>query len=1038
MGNDISGHGLKLQKQLASAGPGHLWKIYEAKRTAAESRSAGSAVAGQTDQQISLWVFDKREFADKARLEGVITKLKTGFQHLSRLKHPNILRVISPLREDKSYLSFETEPIFASLSNLLKNYTNLSPVPQAIEHFANNEALELKMGLFQLTNAVQFLHRSANLIHLNICPESVIVAADGAWKLAGFEFSFYSNYKPGGATSSEMFHANEFDSKANFSGATLPNLDFLGPEVVFIRRFDYASDIFSLGCLIYLLFAQKPLISAQHNVLSYKQRIEGLVPLDFSRIPQDGHETLQALLSVDIAKRMDADGLLSSAFFGDILLRSLMFADSLANKEAPLKAKFFKGLQRLVPKYSHRLLKLRLLPPLLRELRFPEQVPFIIPSIFAICGAALTDKEFREVVLPCLLPLFNKDAPNSVQIAISLLENMEFFIQKSPEAVVGTHVIPLICWSMNCGDANLQDIAIRQVPVLGSKIPYSSLLSTILPRMISISVSNSHQVSPVVRTNSLICLGKLYVSKVIDQKVVVEKVLPALETSLVTQCTPDIFAATMRVYLVISKKLDEVVVARKVLPTLLPLLTDPILERELFEKLTDLIQELVQKVRNWRLNAYLTQEQLEREISSTLSETDELSRLHVLVNQNAPQKAATPLASTIPPSNAPPRSPEEIQYEYVKKREEVFMKKQEVEAKLADKHQQLQSSVSALQSAPASTVDRTPSPSSFSADQDDPYLHAHFKSSASNSSYESSPFSTPSSSFPTSVGSGTTATPKPTPTSTNPPSTSAFPTSINSTSTFPASSNNSTFPTSSNNSTFPTSIGGSNNSTFGFESSEPSKPKAAAPSSTFPLSSGPKPPTPSSSPAPTSSFPLPSAPSSTSAALPLPPVPTPMKTTTTPSPSPAPLPQAPKASLPQLETAAFGGNDMFSSAANPPPSSAQNMFDFFSASQPAAPTTNVNSSSSPFGDFSVKPQASTSKDSSPSMSFFPQPTSSSTEGASPFGNFFAAQPAKPAEQPSSFFEAPPAIDDAALALKVNPSFLNAPTFDDKDPFDVFF
>ena len=42
--------------------------------------------------------------------------------------------------------------------------------------------------LFQLSEALAFLHCSAKMIHGNVCPESVIVSKNGAWKIAGFDF----------------------------------------------------------------------------------------------------------------------------------------------------------------------------------------------------------------------------------------------------------------------------------------------------------------------------------------------------------------------------------------------------------------------------------------------------------------------------------------------------------------------------------------------------------------------------------------------------------------------------------------------------------------------------------------------------------------------------------------------------------------------------------------------------------------------------------------------------------------------------------
>lgn len=37
-----------------------------------------------------------------------------------------------------------------------------------------------------------FLHNDAKLVHSNLCPESIIVNRDGAWKIAGFDFCIHN------------------------------------------------------------------------------------------------------------------------------------------------------------------------------------------------------------------------------------------------------------------------------------------------------------------------------------------------------------------------------------------------------------------------------------------------------------------------------------------------------------------------------------------------------------------------------------------------------------------------------------------------------------------------------------------------------------------------------------------------------------------------------------------------------------------------------------------------------------------------------
>lgn len=51
---------------------------------------------------------------------------------------------------------------------------------------------------------------------------------------------------------------------------------FTAPEYIFTKQYDYASDLFSLGCVVFQLYAGKKLLNNMGNTLTYKQNIEVL------------------------------------------------------------------------------------------------------------------------------------------------------------------------------------------------------------------------------------------------------------------------------------------------------------------------------------------------------------------------------------------------------------------------------------------------------------------------------------------------------------------------------------------------------------------------------------------------------------------------------------------------------------------------------------------------------------------------------------------------------------------------------------------
>lgn len=90
---------------------------------------------------------------------------------MARLRHPGILRVMSPLEELRTQLILLTEPIEFSLADYLRAGSNHA--------LASMSELEIKHGILQLAGALRFLHNDAGLVHRGICPHAVLVSRSG-------------------------------------------------------------------------------------------------------------------------------------------------------------------------------------------------------------------------------------------------------------------------------------------------------------------------------------------------------------------------------------------------------------------------------------------------------------------------------------------------------------------------------------------------------------------------------------------------------------------------------------------------------------------------------------------------------------------------------------------------------------------------------------------------------------------------------------------------------------------------------------------
>lgn len=169
------------------------WKVFDAKK-----KSTGKAV--------SVFVFDRKSLDPQAGALGgrssgtslkklhdeVVSRVKKESNLLARLRHPSILELAEPIEDTRSGgLMFATEPVTASLAGLLLEKDDQEraggvagrPSRYVIEEADGQkrrreleiDELEIQKGLLQISQGLEFLHESANLVHGNLNPEAIYV-----------------------------------------------------------------------------------------------------------------------------------------------------------------------------------------------------------------------------------------------------------------------------------------------------------------------------------------------------------------------------------------------------------------------------------------------------------------------------------------------------------------------------------------------------------------------------------------------------------------------------------------------------------------------------------------------------------------------------------------------------------------------------------------------------------------------------------------------------------------------------------------------
>ncbi|EAT35453.1 AAEL012379-PA, partial [Aedes aegypti] len=110
--------------------------------------------------ECSIFVFEKRlaEKLHKPKRKDLVTEiLRASVKQLERFRHPKILQIMHTVEESSETLSFATEPVIASLANVLAYQ------PKAINgRYERQKSLET----FGRINYLALSHESSGYVHV--------------------------------------------------------------------------------------------------------------------------------------------------------------------------------------------------------------------------------------------------------------------------------------------------------------------------------------------------------------------------------------------------------------------------------------------------------------------------------------------------------------------------------------------------------------------------------------------------------------------------------------------------------------------------------------------------------------------------------------------------------------------------------------------------------------------------------------------------------------------------------------------------------
>ncbi|XP_053624423.1 SCY1-like protein 2 isoform X3 [Plodia interpunctella] len=603
-------------KESSTAGPGLVWRVHDAYR-----KSDG--------KECSVFVFDKR-IAEKLykpkRKESMLDRIRACVSQLEKMRHPKMLQIIHSIEEGHNTIAFASEPVLASLHNVLAWHESSPVLPggqqpvfphpislgpssaQPPQHTAPAQRppyakeyyfldIELRYGILQIIEALHYLHYTARQIHRNVCPQVIIVTKRGTWKLFGLEF--VENII--GPDPTEMMNVPPWSIKV--AKIAQPNLDFLAPEVQTNGQCNILSDMFSLGLVICAVFnSGKSLLQANNNPMLYMKQIEFLeqqVNAVLPRVPAALQEAVQRLLTRDPHPRPTTQLLPLIKYFkcqSEPAIHAMQFLDVITMKDPNQKTNFYRGtLIDALPYIPKKLRWQHVWPALQLEVRTAEVLAAVLQPIIWLTNEATQD-EFSHYVLPTLKICFRNlmNSPKSIQASVTILENLHVILKKCQKDEVNNEIMPLLFAALDNNTNQIQTASLIAIQNVSDYIDDKSLHGVVLAKVKVLLEKNQSDVKVI----SLI-LG--FYEKILlrlERTHLLEQVIPTLLCMRLSD--PDIINRVVKLYksMLLERKfgLTTNVMATKMIPSLAPQTVNPALNVDQFTNLMEILYDMLDNI----------------------------------------------------------------------------------------------------------------------------------------------------------------------------------------------------------------------------------------------------------------------------------------------------------------------------------------------------------------------------------------------------------------------------------------------------------
>ncbi|KAJ2456314.1 Nuclear aminoacylation-dependent tRNA export pathway component [Coemansia sp. RSA 2336] len=497
-------------------------------------------------QEATVFVFDKGQGASHtAAAQNALKRMRT-------LRHPNMLKYLEGV-ETAEAIYIATEAVVPLVMDL------------NVERDGSDELI--KWGLFKVAEALKFINEDCKLVHGNMAATSVFVTRAGEWRVGGLELADVAGSKDNGA--SQQMYRQYTSVIPGYAARMAPEMAAQNWALVEGGKLG-ALDGWGLAVLIYEIYNGELHAATQ-------MQTQG-------QIPQSVWQLYRRLCATDMRRRATAAEFLQAGqqpggFFDSKFVRACQFIENVAVKEEDERREFFAGLDTTIAEFPAEFTKHKILPELLKMIEFGgigsrEHDAKVLSSVIQI-GKRMDEDEYNRLVAPAIVQLFGS---NDRALRFNLLEHMGGFIESVPQSLVLKKVYPDFAAGFLDGAPAIREATVKAALVLAPKLNQKTLNGDLMRQLVRLVAD----AEPGIRTNSLICIGKLCMARRsgielegegVTESTVRFVVCPALLHALRDQFPP-VRSAALSVASACAGQLDAVELSRRVVPAISPLLVD--------------------------------------------------------------------------------------------------------------------------------------------------------------------------------------------------------------------------------------------------------------------------------------------------------------------------------------------------------------------------------------------------------------------------------------------------------------------------------